>query len=37
MNTISAPLLDKFITRAQYHPDLLSQEEKDALLVRGTA
>lgn len=32
MNTISAPILDNLIIRAQYHPDLLSQEEKDALL-----
>lgn len=32
MNAISAPILDNFISKAQYHPDLLSQEEKDALL-----
>lgn len=32
MNAISVPILDNFISKAQYHPDLLSQEEKDALL-----
>ena len=32
MNTISAPILDNFISKAQSYPDLLSQEEKDALL-----
>ncbi|WP_280747695.1 hypothetical protein [Parabacteroides sp. PF5-9] len=30
--TLSAPVFDNLIERAQYHPDLLSQEEKDALL-----
>ncbi|NDV47456.1 hypothetical protein D0T49_10400 [Paludibacter sp. 221] len=30
--TFSAPVFDNLIERAQYHPDLLSQEEKDALL-----
>lgn len=32
MNTISAPILDNFISKAQSYPDLLNQAEKDVLL-----
>lgn len=32
MNTIPAPILDNLIAKAQSHPDLLSQVEKDVLL-----
>jgi hypothetical protein len=31
-NTISAPLLDNLIAKAQSYPDLLSQSDKDNLL-----